>query len=82
VITGEREGGLAIIINCSIKYHILSFINVREILMIKVQANLSLIIGMAYVTPNVQFMFDSIDNIFQGNTSIIIRDDFNAKHHA
>jgi len=47
--------------------------------MIEVQANLNLIVEMAHVIPNAQFTFDSIDNIFQCNTLIIIRGDFNAK---
>jgi len=50
--------------------------------MIEVQANLSLIVEMAYVTPNTQFTFDLTDNIFQFNTPIIIRGDFNTKHRA
>jgi len=49
--------------------------------MIKVQANSSLLVEMAYVTPNTQFTFYSTDNIFQCNTPIIIKGDFNAKHH-
>jgi len=48
--------------------------------MIKVQANLNLIVGVAYVIPNTQFFFDSFDNMFQGNISIIVGGDYNAKH--
>jgi len=45
------EGDLSIIINRTVKYHILPLIDVqeREILLIKIQANLNLIVG-AYVT--------------------------------
>jgi len=53
-----------------------------ELLTIKVQININIIMGVAYISPNAQFTFNSLDNIFQGNTPMIIGRDFNAKHRA
>jgi len=48
-------GGIAIIINTQIKFHILSQINIAgcDILLIKIQSDINLTIGVIYVSPSV-----------------------------
>jgi len=76
-------GGVAIIINRQIKFHVLPQINIpgSDILLIKIQSNINITVGVIYVPPKAQFTFDSLNEIFNKYAPIIILGgDFNAKH--
>jgi len=53
-------GGVAILINTRLKFHILPQIHIAEcdISLIKIQSGINLTVGMIYVPPKAQFTFD------------------------
>jgi len=75
-------GGVAIIINSRINYHILPQVDVTgcDILLIKIQSGLNLTVGVVYAPPSVTFDFNCLNNIIKDHSPIFIGGDFNAKH--
>jgi len=82
--TRNNAGGVAIVVNTKLKFHTLPPINISEceITLIKLQSGINLTVGVIYVPPNAQFVFESLNDIFNNYAPIIIGGDFNAKHRS
>jgi len=78
----QKAGGVAIIINKQIKFHILPQINITgcDILLIKIQSNINLTVGVVYAPPNAHLDTNILSNILTNYSPIIIGGDYNAKH--
>jgi len=78
----NNSGGVAIIINKQLKFHILPQVTIDgcDVLLIKIQSNIGLIVGVIYAPPKAKFSCNILNNIVTNNSPIIIGGDFNAKH--
>jgi len=77
-------GGVAIIINTRIRYHLLPQINISgcDILLIKIQSEISSTVGVVYVSPNAHFQFDVLNDIIRDHSPIVLDGNFNAKRRS
>jgi len=66
----HNAGGVAIIINEQIKFHILPQINIAgcDVLLIKIQSNINLTVGVIYVPPKAQFNINLLSNILTNHS--------------
>jgi len=80
--TRLNAGGVAIIINKQLKFHILPQINIVgcDVLLIKLQSNINLTVGVIYVPPKAQLNTNTLSNILIKHSPIVIGGDYNAKH--
>jgi len=63
-----------VIINTRIRYHLLPQVNKIsgcDLLLIKIQSGISLTVGVAYVSPNAHFQFDTLDDVVTVRLSVI-----------
>jgi len=75
-------GGVAIIIKKQLKFYTLPQIKIAgcDIVLIKIQSNLNMTVGVIYVPPKIQFSFDSIASTLNKYSPIILGGDYNARH--
>jgi len=78
----NNVGGVAIIINKQLKFHILPQVTIDrcDVLLIKIQSNVGLTVGVIYAPPKAKFTCNLLNNIVSSNSPIVIGGDFNAKH--
>jgi len=78
----QNAGGVAIVINKQINFHILPQINITgcELLLIKIQSNVNLTVGVIYVPPKAQLDTNTLSNLLINYSPIIIGGDYNARH--
>jgi len=61
-------GGVAIIINTRIRYHLPQvIISGCDLLLIKIQSRINLTVGVAYISPNAHFQFDTLDDVIRNH---------------